>query len=133
VNDMRSSTRLGLLMTVPVLALAACGGASSSSSAPQTIKVHGSFNIDFASGGSCQYAGAQVVITNGSGKVLATPTLPATATAKTITVSDVKVPVQSYPYSAAVPAESRYGVTIGSTAPYYATEAQFIKGLDLSC
>ena len=25
-NDMRTSTRLGLLMTVPVLALAACGG-----------------------------------------------------------------------------------------------------------
>jgi hypothetical protein len=114
------------------LALAACGG-SSGSSAPQMIRVHGSFNVDFASGGSCQYAGAQVMITDGSGKVLATPTLPATATAKTITVSGVKVPVEMYPYSATVPAKTRYGVTVGSTAPYYVTEAQFIKGIDLSC
>lgn len=69
-----------------------------------------------------------MVITEPSGKVLATPTLPATPVSKTITVSGVKVPVQTYPYSATVPAETRYGVTVGSTAPYYVTEAQFIKG-----
>lgn len=110
------------------LTLTACGG-----SAPAMVRVHGSFNIDFASGGSCQYAGAQVVITDASGKTLATPTLPGTATEKTITVSGAKVPVETYPYSATVPAEARYGVTVGSTAPYYVTEAQFIKGIDLSC
>jgi hypothetical protein len=114
------------------LALAACGG-STSSSTQTTIRAHGSFNIDFASGAGCEYAGAQAIITDASGKVLATPTLPATATEKTITVSGVKVSVESYPWSATVPPEVRYGVTVGSTAPYYATEAQMTKGIDLSC
>lgn len=75
------------------------------------IRAHGSFNIDFASGAGCQYAGAQVIITDASGKVIATPTLPATATEKTITVSGIKVSVESYPWSTTVPAEARYGVT----------------------
>jgi hypothetical protein len=43
------------------------------------------------------------------------------------------VPVKEYPYSATVPVEPRYGVTVGSLAPRYVTEAQFIKGIDLSC
>ena len=120
------------IVLVFVLALAACGG-SGGSSAPAMIRVHGSFDQDFASDGNCQYAGAQVVITDASGKVLATPTLPETATMKTITTSGVSVPVQEYTYSATVPAEPRYGVTVGSAAPYYVTEAQFIKGVDLSC
>jgi len=45
----------------------------------------------------------------------------------------VSVPVPEYTYSAAVPAEPRYGVTVGSAAPSYTSEAQFVKGLDLSC
>jgi hypothetical protein len=118
-----------IALIVLVLMLAACGG----SSAPAMIRVHGSFDQDFASDGNCQYAGAQVIITDASGKVLATSTLPASPVGKTITVSGVSVPVQEYTYSATVPAEPRYGVTVGSTVPYYVTEAQFIKGLDLSC
>lgn len=113
------------------LMLTACGG--SGSTAPAMITAHGTFNIDFASGGNCQYAGEQVVITDAAGKVLVTPTLPASATETSITVGGVKVPVESYPWSATVPVEARYGVTVGSTPPYYATEAQMTKGIDLSC
>jgi len=43
------------------------------------------------------------------------------------------VSVEEYTYSATVPVEPRYGVTVGSLAPYYVSQAQFIKGIDLSC
>jgi hypothetical protein len=123
-------------IAIPAIALAAgIGLAACGSSGPSTAAVHGSFDYSGLTGGSgsCTAAGAQVKITDGSGNILATPTLPASPVSKTITASGVQVPVQEYTYSAVVPVESRYAVTLGSLAPYYVTEAQFIKGLDLSC
>jgi hypothetical protein len=118
-----------ITLIVFVLALAACG-----SSGPATVEAHGSFDTDFASSNSnCVSAGDHVTITDASGKVIATATLSATPVTKKVTVLGARVPVKEYPYSATVPVEPRYGVTAGSLALHYVTEAQFIKGVDLSC
>jgi hypothetical protein len=120
---------LGALIIIGSIAAAAVGG-----SGPATVRVHGSFDIDFASSNpNCVSGGDQVMITDASGKVLATATLPATPVTKKITVQGIQVAVEEYTYSATVPVEPRYGLTVGSLSPYYVTEAQFIKGTDLSC
>jgi len=70
-----------ITLIVLVLPLAACG-----SSGPSTVVVHGSFDIDFASSNpDCVSGGNQVTITDASGKVIATATLPATPVTKKIT------------------------------------------------
>lgn len=111
-----------------VLALAACGG--SAPAAPAQVHVHGSFGWSVAS--TCQMSeleGAQVQITDASGKVLATATLPVQGKQGTLD----GIPVFQFPYSATVPAEARYGVSVSGITPYYLSQAQFVKGVDLSC
>lgn len=111
-----------------VLALAACGGAGSST--PAMIRVHGTFGWSIASHcAESEFEGAQVQITDASGEVLATVTLPETPVRGTLDSLDVF----NFAYSAMVPPEARYGVTFVGIAPYYVTRAQFIKGIDLSC
>lgn len=109
-------------------ALAACG-----SSGPAQVKVHGSFDIDFASSGQCVSGGEQVRITDTAGKLLATASLPAAPVTRTITVQGQPVQVQEYRYSISVPDEPKYGITAGSLPVYYATRGQLTGGLDLSC
>lgn len=111
-----------------LILLAACG-----SSAPAAVRVHGSFDIDFASTSECVIGGAQVRITDTAGKLLATADLPAAPVIRTITVQGQPVQVQEYRYSVTVPDEPRYGITAGGLPVYYATRGQLIKGLDLSC
>jgi hypothetical protein len=118
-----------VLASGAVLALAACGGGAASS-VPATVTVRGSFDWSIAGGCSeSSLPGSQVTITDASGTVLATATLPEQSVSTTMD----GVPVFKFAYSATVPAEARYGVTIGGNAPYYATRAQFAKGIDLSC
>lgn len=108
--------------------LAACGGGGSST--PTTVRVHGSFGWSIAS--NCQESsleGAQVRITDSSGTVLATADLPEQPTTGTLD----GITVYKFAYSASVPPEARYGVSVGGISPYYLTQAQFVKGIDLSC
>lgn len=64
--------------------------------------------------------------------MLATPLLGQPVTKK-IRAAGVTVPQTVLPFSADVPAQARYGVTVGSRPVYYASQAQLRKGLDLSC
>ena len=116
-----------ILPAAAVLALAACG-----SSGPAMIQVHGTFGVGSFSAYRCtdlSLEGAQVTITDASGTVLATATLPLKPVPATVDGTRV----DEFPYSATVPPEARYGVTVGGKAPYYVTRAEFTKGIDLSC
>jgi hypothetical protein len=109
-----------------VATVAGCAG----SSAPAMVQVRGSFDWTITS--RCSQSSlpdSQVRITDSSGTVLATADLPDMP----VNASVDGVSVYKYAYSATVPAEARYGVAIGTTAPYYVTRAQFVKGVDLSC
>jgi hypothetical protein len=119
-----------LAATAALLVLTACGGGPGS---PAMIHVHGTVGNSLGGSGTCVSGGDQVKITSPSGKVLATPTLGASPVNKKITASGTTVTVQVYPFSATVPAESRYGLTVGSVPPYYVSQAQLRKGIDLSC
>jgi hypothetical protein len=116
--------RVSTTAVIAALALTAC------SSAPATIRIKGAFDVDPLSGsGSCFQPGDQVKITDSSGKVLGTATLPVKPGTQTL----AGVSMDSYAWTAQVPAETRYGITVGSMAPYYASQAQAVKGADLSC
>jgi hypothetical protein len=107
--------------------LVGCAG----SSAPAMVKVRGT--IAQGLGSSCSVsAGDQVTITDPSGKVIAAPSLGSPA-AKKYTVSGVTVTEVAYPFTATVAPEPRYGITAEGNPPYYVTQAQFAKGIDLSC
>lgn len=109
-----------------VLALAAC------SSTPSMIRVHGTFGVGFFSAGRCtdlSMEGAQVTITDASGTVLATATLPLKPAPATVDGARV----DEFGYSAMVPPEARYGIAVLGKAPYYVTQAEFVKGIDLGC
>lgn len=110
---------LPALILATALVLAACGGGSAS---PAMIHVHGTVGNSLGGSGTCVSGGDQVKITSASGKVLATPTLGVSPVNKKITTSGITVTVQVYPFSATVPAESRYGITVGSVAPYYVSQ-----------
>jgi hypothetical protein len=100
--------------------------AASASATP--VHVRGTLNLG-GLGGMCFSPGDQVTITDPTGKVLASPVLPLNGVKKTVGGA-----VQlSFPYSATVPAETRYGVTVGNLKPYYVSEAEFTRGLDLTC
>ena len=110
------------------LAVAACG--ASGPSTPPMIRVHGTF--DSGPFGGCHdlaLEGAQVTITDPSGTVLATATLPLKPAPGTIDGTRV----DEFPYSAMVPPEDRYGIAVLGKSPYYATKAEFVKGVDLDC
>jgi hypothetical protein len=116
--------------TAAVLVLAACGGGAASH--PQ-VHVRGSFAEASLVDGNCGLSpGDQVKITSAGGKVLATPSL-GSAVSKTLKTGGVSVPQVVYPLSATVPAEARYGLTVGSMPVYYASQAQLRKGVDLTC
>jgi hypothetical protein len=107
-------------------------GTLAGSSAPALIQVHGTLAAGL--GSSCQINGGdQVTITDPSGKVLAAPSLPLTPVAKKYTTLGVTVTELAYPFIATVPPETRYGITAEGNQPYYVTQAQFEKGIDLSC
>lgn len=94
------------------------------------IRVHGSFGWSIAS--HCpesELEGAQVSITDSSGTVLATAALPEQPVRGTLD----GLAVFRFTYTAMVPPEARYGVSVGGISPYYVTRAQFVKGIDLSC
>lgn len=116
--------------TAAVIILAACG--TSGPGTPAAIRVHGTFGVGYFSAGRCtdlSLEGAQVTITSASGTVLATATLPLKPAPGTID----GVRVDEFGYSAMVPPEARYGIAVLGKAPYYATQAQFTKGIDLAC
>ena len=105
--------------------LAGCGGG-----APSTVAIHGTYSDATGACAGPPSAGDQVVITDPSGKVIATATLgkdrnPATVNGLTA--------VATYAWKATVPREARYGLTLGSMPEYWASAAQLRKGLDLAC
>lgn len=114
----------GIMAAGTVVTLAACGGR------PGMIRVHGAVGWSLAS--TCRevsLAGAQVKITDGSGTVLATAGLPYRPLSGTVNgLTGV-----NFSYSAMVPPEARYGVSIGSISTFYVTQAQFVKGIYLTC
>lgn len=109
------TTRKAALAAIAVLAgLAAIGIVLFGGSSPKPLTVHGSMTIDE----SCDSAvsdypdisdGAQVVITDPSGKVVATSALR-----QGKALSPGGFPLCNYPFTAAVAAgQPRYGITIG--------------------
>lgn len=120
-----------IIAVVTCLALTACGDGGVASH--PKIHVHGTFAEESLTNGNCGLSpGDQVKITSGDGKLLATPTLGQAVT-KTIKAGGVSVPLSAYPFSATVPAESRYGLTVGSMPVFYVSKAAFRKGVDLTC
>jgi hypothetical protein len=120
------------LLAVPVLAaglIVGCGGHA----APAKVKIHGSFAEGSLTDGNCGIStGDQVRITSGSGKLLAIASLGNPRVDK-ITVDSITVPEVVLPWSATVPAEAQYGLTVGGSTPYFASRAEARKGADLSC
>lgn len=116
----------GIMAAGTVVTLAACGGGGS----PGMIRVHGAVGWSLAS--TCREVsleGAQVKIADGSGKILATASLPYRPLSGTVNgLTGV-----NFAYSAMVPPEARYGVAIGSISPFYVTQAQFVRGIYLVC
>lgn len=116
----------GIMAAGTVVTLAACGGGGR----PGMIRVHGGVGWSLAS--TCQensLDGAQVKITDGSGTVLATAQLPYRPLSGTVEgLTGV-----NFAFSAMVPPKARYGVAIGSISPFYVTQAQFVKGIYLTC
>jgi hypothetical protein len=114
-----------------VLAFGGCGG-DAAASHPK-VHIHGSFAEVSLVNGNCGLSpGDQVKITSAGGKVLAIPAL-GTAVTRTIKTGGVSVPMVVYPFSATVPAEARYGITVGSMPVYYASQAHLRKGVGLTC
>jgi len=120
-----------IVAAVIAAVLVACG---SQPAAHPKVHVHGTLGMSFASNCTAGTfsAGDQVKITAAGGRVLATPTL-GQPESKTLTVSGQAIQVTEYPFSATVPPESRYGLTAASLPTYYVSEAQFRKGVNLSC
>ncbi len=106
--------------------LAGCGGGSAASS---TETIHGTFS-DATGSVTCATAGDQVVISDPSGKVIATATLGKDRNPGLV---NGLTAVAVYPWKATVPREARYGLTLGSMPKYWASAAQLRKGLDLAC
>jgi hypothetical protein len=118
----------GIVAAGTVVTLAACGGGGSSGAA--MIGVHGAVGWSLAS--TCQelsLVGAPVKITDSSGTVLATTYLPVRPWSGTVHgLTGV-----NFTFSAMVPPEPRYGVSIGSISPFYVTQEQFVEGIYLTC
>ena len=114
--------------TAAVILLAACG--TSGPSAPPMIRVRGLVASGPLSGcHDLALEGAQVTITDSSGTVLATATLPLKPTPGKVD----GITYDEFPYSVMVPPEDRYGIAVLGKSPYYVTRAEFTKGADLSC
>lgn len=113
------------------LGLVACGSTVSTGN----VKVHGTLGDVEAAGSllGCVHAGDQIKITNSAGKVLATPKLGKGFT-KYISINGLAmVPVAFYPFSATVPPEPFYGVSVGSAFVRQVSQGEFVSGADIDC